>query len=69
MQGFSSLNTLVERSAEPVVPAVPASSSANAKFAEYLVMELDEIPKEHQAAVRKELIMCLNDAKEKRSIP
>lgn len=68
MQGFGSLNSLVERSAQPV-PVVAAQSSANAKFAEYLVTELDEIPKEHQAAIRKELILCLNEAKEKRNIP
>lgn len=59
-KGFENLNSLL------VVPpaAAPEKKSANATFCEYLLMELEEIPKQKQAAVRQQLIIHLNSLKD-----
>lgn len=69
VKGFSSLDKLVENSAQQQQPTTSKGpATANSKFAEYLQMELEVMPVEFQTGVRKELLLCLNEAKDKRQL-
>ncbi|KAG5882823.1 hypothetical protein JTB14_033194 [Gonioctena quinquepunctata] len=63
-KGFETFNSIVKLS------AVPKTKTANEAFCDYLLTELEEIPKEHQSTVRQKLIIHLNTLKEEHnSVP
>lgn len=61
-KGFETFQALVTT---PETSVQPSKKTANSTFAELIALELDEIPKESQAEVRKSLLLHLSELKDK----
>lgn len=63
-EGFKTFNVLAERQlATPTKESSAATISQNSAFAELIRMELDELPKEIQGKIRKDLLNFLESKK------